>query len=131
MKSQVATALQRILSIAIALALAKSLVDSSVRPSALAISFRPLPLLARVRSLPRFLTGPGLAVAFEPLGLQVVFFAAGFLAGAFLAALRPPFFFAGGPLAARASIRATACSAVTSSGFTSLGSVALVVPSVT
>ena len=36
-----------------------------------------------------------------------------------------------GPFAARASIRAMACSSVTSSGFTSFGSVALVVPSVT
>src|SRR5690606_12297626 len=70
------------------------------------------------------------------------FFAAAFLAGAFLAAgsfleaagflagaLRP--FLTGGPFAARASISAIACSAVTSSGFISRGIVALVVPSVT
>src|SRR5690606_15280279 len=66
--------------------------------------------------------GPRLAVAGELLAHALAFFA-----GAFF---RPPFFFAG-PFAARASISATACSAVTSSGLRSLGNVALVAPSVT
>jgi len=51
--------------------------------------------------------------------------AAFFLAGAFLR------FFLAGPFAARASINSIACAASTSSGFTSLGMVAFVVPSVT
>src|SRR5690606_1759590 len=81
--------------------------------------------LARLVGLPRLL------VAFEKLlGHQLAFFfAVGFFAGPFFLAgafLRP--FFVAGPLAARASIRAMACSSVTSSGFMSRGIVALVVP---
>src|SRR5690606_24891471 len=114
-----------------------------------------LALLCQRLQLGDFVGTPGLAVFFEAFAhdsvgsfsadaalltgafFVTVFFVAAFLAGAFLAAgsflaaaafflagaLRP--FLTGGPFAARASIRAIACSAVTSSGFTSRGIVAL------
>src|SRR5690606_22611588 len=90
--------------------------------------------LARQRfQLRDLVRSPWLAVSLEALAhaLAAFFFAGAFLAAGFLAgAFLRPFFFAG-PFAARASISSMACASVTSSGFMSFGSVALVVPSVT